>query len=140
MSFRGLLDRFYRRKTDGYTVVILGLDGAGKTTMLYKLVLGKIVTTIPTIGLNVETVKAPTTSGRDLTITVWDVGLGCGTHHFVPIVVNYAVYADAIIWMVDSTQSSSEILDESVELLGRLLRSPAFKAKGCKAASFPILL
>ena len=32
-----------------------GLDAAGKTTILYKLKVGKIVTTIPTIGFNVET-------------------------------------------------------------------------------------
>ena len=29
---------------------------AGKTTILYKLRLGEVVTTIPTIGFNVETV------------------------------------------------------------------------------------
>ena len=32
-------------------------DAAGKTTILYKLKLGEIVTTIPTIGFNVETVE-----------------------------------------------------------------------------------
>ena len=30
--------------------VLVGLDAAGKTTILYKLKLGEIVTTIPTIG------------------------------------------------------------------------------------------
>ena len=35
----------------------MGLDAAGKTTILYKLKLGEIVTTIPTIGFNVETVE-----------------------------------------------------------------------------------
>ncbi|KAL6284841.1 hypothetical protein ACE6H2_015770 [Prunus campanulata] len=33
----------------------LGLNAAGKTTILYKLKLREIMTTIPTIGLNVET-------------------------------------------------------------------------------------
>jgi GTPase SAR1 family protein len=36
---------------------MLGLDAAGKTTVLYKLKLGERVTTIPTIGFNVETVE-----------------------------------------------------------------------------------
>ena len=36
---------------------MLGLDNAGKTTVLYKLKLGEVVTTIPTIGFNVETVE-----------------------------------------------------------------------------------
>ena len=31
-------------------VLILGLDGAGKTTILYRLQIGEVVTTIPTIG------------------------------------------------------------------------------------------
>ena len=35
----------------------VGLDAAGKTTILYKLKLGEIVTTIPTIGFNVESVE-----------------------------------------------------------------------------------
>ena len=38
-------------------ILILGLDAAGKTTILYKLKLGEVVTTIPTVGFNVETVQ-----------------------------------------------------------------------------------
>uniref|UniRef100_A0A8C6UBX3 ADP-ribosylation factor n=1 Tax=Neogobius melanostomus TaxID=47308 RepID=A0A8C6UBX3_9GOBI len=38
-------------------ILMVGLDAAGKTTILYKLKLGEIVTTIPTIGFNVETDK-----------------------------------------------------------------------------------
>ena len=38
-------------------VLFLGLDASGRTTFLYKVVLGEIVTTIPTIGFNVETFK-----------------------------------------------------------------------------------
>ncbi|VVD01207.1 unnamed protein product, partial [Leptidea sinapis] len=38
-------------------ILMVGLDAAGKTTILYKLKLGEIVTTIPTIGFNVETLK-----------------------------------------------------------------------------------
>lgn len=34
-------------------VVMLGLDGAGKTTVLYSLKLGEVISTIPTIGFNV---------------------------------------------------------------------------------------
>lgn len=37
-------------------ILMLGLDAAGKTTILYKLKLGHSVTTIPTVGFNVETV------------------------------------------------------------------------------------
>lgn len=44
----------------------VGLDAAGKTTILYKLKLGEIVTTIPTIGFNVETVEY-----KNINFTVW---------------------------------------------------------------------
>jgi hypothetical protein len=50
-------------------VLACGLDGSGKTSLVYKLKLGQIVTTIPTIGFNVETVEY-----KNISFTVWDVG------------------------------------------------------------------
>jgi ADP-ribosylation factor protein 1 len=50
-------------------IMMLGLDAAGKTTVLYKLKLGEVVTTIPTIGMNVEQTKY-----KNVEFTVWDVG------------------------------------------------------------------
>jgi len=50
-------------------ILIVGLDAAGKTTVLYKLELGEVVTTIPKIGFNVETVEY-----KDVSFTCWDVG------------------------------------------------------------------
>ena len=38
-------------------IAMLGLDAAGKTTIMYKLKLNEVVTTIPTIGFNVEQVS-----------------------------------------------------------------------------------
>ena len=38
-------------------ILMLGLDSAGKTTILYRLQLGEVISTIPTIGFNVETVE-----------------------------------------------------------------------------------
>ena len=35
-------------------ILMLGLDAAGKTTILYSLKLGRVSNTIPTIGFNVE--------------------------------------------------------------------------------------
>jgi ADP-ribosylation factor family len=37
-------------KLSGSQVVMLGLDAAGKTTILYKLHIGEILSTVPTIG------------------------------------------------------------------------------------------
>lgn len=38
-------------------IVLIGLDGAGKTTILYKLKLDEVVSSVPTIGFNVEKFK-----------------------------------------------------------------------------------
>lgn len=38
-------------------LLLVGLDGAGKTTILYHLRLGKAIASIPTVGFNVETIK-----------------------------------------------------------------------------------
>ena len=50
-------------------ILMVGLDAAGKTTILYKLKLGEQVTAIPTIGFNVEEVTY-----KNLNFTMWDVG------------------------------------------------------------------
>ncbi len=47
-------------------ILMVGLDAAGKTTILYKLKLDENVTTIPTIGFNVETVQY-----KKVNFTVW---------------------------------------------------------------------
>ena len=46
--FKGLFGKKEMR------ILMVGLDAAGKTTILYKLKLGEIVTTIPTIGRKEE--------------------------------------------------------------------------------------
>ncbi len=61
--FSGLFGSKERR------ILILGLDGAGKTTILYRLQVSEVVTTIPTIGFNVETVQY-----KNLKFQVWDLG------------------------------------------------------------------
>jgi GTPase SAR1 family protein len=46
---KGLLMRLYGQNE--FKVIMFGLDASGKTTILYKLKLGEIVTTIPTNGI-----------------------------------------------------------------------------------------
>lgn len=50
-------------------VVTLGLDQAGKTTILFKLKQNELIAAVPTIGFNVETVEY-----KNLRLTIWDVG------------------------------------------------------------------
>ena len=66
-NFGSVFKRLFSKKE--MRILMVGLDAAGKTTILYKLKLGEIVTTIPTIGFNVETVEY-----KNISFTVWDVG------------------------------------------------------------------
>ncbi|VDN93818.1 unnamed protein product [Brugia pahangi] len=75
-------------------ILILGLDGAGKTTILYRLQVGEVVTTIPTIGFNVEQVIY-----KNLKFQVWDLG---GQTSIRPYWRCYYSNTDAIIYVVDS--------------------------------------
>eukprot|EP00045_Choanoeca_perplexa_P020842 m.5141 g.5141 ORF g.5141 m.5141 type:complete len:182 (+) comp7456_c0_seq1:109-654(+) len=75
-------------------ILILGLDGAGKTTILYRLQVGEVVKTIPTIGFNVETVTY-----KNLKFQVWDLG---GQTSIRPYWRCYYSNTDAIIYVVDS--------------------------------------
>ncbi|XP_013409662.1 ADP-ribosylation factor-like protein 1 [Lingula anatina] len=86
--FSGLFGQKERR------ILILGLDGAGKTTILYRLQVGEVVTTIPTIGFNVETVTY-----KNLKFQVWDLG---GQTSIRPYWRCYYSNTDAIIYVVDS--------------------------------------
>ena len=48
LTVSSLMSRLFAKKQ--MRILMVGLDAAGKTTILYKLKLGEIVTTIPTIG------------------------------------------------------------------------------------------
>lgn len=91
-TISNLFATFWRGKQE-LRVVMLGLDGAGKTTVLFKFKLGEVTLTIPTIGgvishhiiytnsynyipifrysagFNVETLEY-----KNIRFTVWDVG------------------------------------------------------------------
>lgn len=73
---------------------MLGLDAAGKTTILYKLKLNESVHTIPTIGFNVEEVKV----GKRLTFTIWDVG---GQEKIRPLWRHYFTNCSALVFVID---------------------------------------
>ncbi len=52
LTFSKLFDKLWGKKE--MRILMVGLDAAGKTTILYKLKLGEIVTTIPTIGSSIQ--------------------------------------------------------------------------------------
>lgn len=92
-------------------ILMVGLDAAGKTTILYKLKLGEIVTTIPTIGFNVETVEY-----KNICFTVWDVG---GQDKIRPLWAHYFQNTQGLIFVVDS--HDKDRICEAKEELMRML-------------------
>ncbi|KAF2295379.1 hypothetical protein GH714_032706 [Hevea brasiliensis] len=101
-------DAFARKEM---RILMVGLDAAGKTTILYKLKLGEIVTTIPTIGFNVETVEY-----KNVSFTVWDVG---GQDKIRPLWRHYFQNTQGLIFVVDS--NDRERISEARDELHRML-------------------
>jgi len=66
------------------------LDGVGKTTLLYRLKMGTVVTSIPTVGVNVETI-----AHKGISFTICDAGRGA---HWRDNCMNM----HAVIFLVDS--------------------------------------
>ncbi|EHB17678.1 ADP-ribosylation factor-like protein 14 [Heterocephalus glaber] len=77
-------------------ILLLGLDSAGKSTLLYKLKLAKDVTTIPTIGFNVEMIQLESS----FSLTVWDVG---GQEKMRTVWSYYCENTDGLVYVVDCT-------------------------------------
>jgi len=114
-SFTKLFDSLFGKKE--MRILMVGLDAAGKTTILYKLKLGEIVTTIPTIGFNVETVEY-----KNISFTVWDVG---GQDKIRPLWRHYFQNTQGLIFVVDS--NDRERFNEASEELKRMLNEDELK-------------
>ncbi|GBP16707.1 Cytochrome P450 4c3 [Eumeta japonica] len=95
----------------------VGLEGAGKTTILYKLKLGEIVTTIPTIGFNVETLEY-----KNISFTIWDFA---GRPGMRPMLRHYFQNTQGVIFVVDS--SDTKRIDEVKHLITDMLQEEAFR-------------
>lgn len=85
---RGVLARNERR------LLLVGLDNAGKTTVMYRMHVGKPVTTVPTVGFNIETVKY-----KKLTLNLWDVG---GQDRLRPHWRHHYTGTQGVIYVIDS--------------------------------------
>jgi len=109
LSISKMFDKWFGKKD--MRILMLGLDAAGKTTILYKLKLGEVVTTIPTIGFNVETVKY-----KKVSLTVWDVG---GQDKIRPLWKHYFQNTQGLIFVVDSNDRDriTEVSEELQKML-----------------------
>jgi len=112
----GLILSLFRGKKE-VRILMVGLDAAGKTTTLYKLKLGELITTLPTIGFNVEVVQY-----KNLHFTIWDVG---GQDKIRPLWRHYFHNTNSIIFVVDSCDR--ERMAEASEVLHHILRDDALQ-------------
>ncbi|XP_044160667.1 ADP-ribosylation factor-like protein 4C [Bufo gargarizans] len=83
-------------------IVMLGLDSAGKTTVLYRLKFNEFVNTVPTIGFNTERIRLSNGAAKGISCHFWDVG---GQEKLRPLWKSYSRCTDGIIYVVDSVDS-----------------------------------
>ncbi|CAK9170794.1 unnamed protein product [Ilex paraguariensis] len=115
LSFTKLFSRLFSKRE--IRIVMVGLDAAGKTTILYKLKLGEVVTTIPTIGFNVETVEY-----KNINFTVWDIG---GQDQISRLWRFYFSNTQGLIFVVDS--NDRDRAGEARDKLHKLLNEDELK-------------
>jgi ADP-ribosylation factor protein 1 len=92
LAITKMFDKIFGKKE--VRILMLGLDAAGKTTILYKLKLGEVINSVPTIGFNVETVEY-----KNIKFTVWDVG---GQDKIRQLWKHYFYNTQGLIYVVDS--------------------------------------
>lgn len=102
---------------------MIGLDSAGKTTILYNLKLGCVVQTMPTIGFNVESIEY-----RNIEFTVWDMG---GQDKIRSLWRHYFFDTQGIIYVIDI--SDIERLQDNIIEFGKITQEIGLK-------SIPILI
>jgi ADP-ribosylation factor protein 1 len=108
-----LLSKLFSGKKE-MRAIMIGLDASGKTTILYRLKLNESITTIPTVGFNVETIKY-----NNLNLNIWDIG---GQDKIRPLWRHYYDNTNAIIYVIDSIDR--ERLKESSDELQKILKEP----------------
>lgn len=79
-----------------YKLLVVGLNNAGKTSILYSLQLNRFITTQPTIGGNAEEIHF-----KNLTFIAWDLG---GQEQLREAWHLYYTATDAVIFVVDSAE------------------------------------
>ncbi|CAI5790071.1 ADP-ribosylation factor 5C [Podarcis lilfordi] len=106
--FAKLLSVFGSRE---HKVIIIGLDNAGKTTILYQFLMNEVVHTSPTIGSNVEEIVL-----RKTHFLMWDIG---GQETLRSTWHTYYSNTEFVILVIDSTDR--ERLTMSKEELYKML-------------------
>lgn len=84
-----------QRKASQARVLLLGLDNAGKSTLVARALGRDLQEVHPTFGFQIETLQH-----GGLTLNVWDVG---GQQSLRPYWHNYFEKTDLLMWVVDAT-------------------------------------
>ena len=113
--FSKILD-FFSRSRNNFKIIILGIQNAGKTTILYRLSIGQLVKTTPTIGSNVEEI-----SYNNVKLQAWDLGGQESTRSIWDV---YFTNTDAIVYVIDT---HDETYDDSKTQFYKLLKNEALK-------------
>ncbi|NXJ82673.1 ARL14 protein, partial [Trogon melanurus] len=106
-------------KAKKVNVLMLGLDFAGKSTLLYKFKCDEVFLTSPTIGFNVDMIE----TGKGFTLTLWDVG---GQQKMRQAWCNFLENADGLLYVVDS--SDKRRLEESKKEFELVLKNEFIKS------------
>ncbi|XP_061694595.1 ADP-ribosylation factor-like protein 14 [Syngnathoides biaculeatus] len=104
-------------------VLLLGLDNAGKSSLLYKLKINKFVGTVPTIGFNVEMLDVRKNK-KNFALTVWDVG---GQAEMRRHWRSFYQDTAAVVFVVDSADRSR--VQEAKRELENALRSEQLRGR-----------
>ncbi|XP_067397525.1 ADP-ribosylation factor-like protein 4D [Emydura macquarii macquarii] len=99
-------------------VVVIGLDAAGKTSLLYRLKFKEFVKSAPTKGFNTEKIRVPLGGSRAVPFQVWDVG---GQEKLRPLWKSYTRHTDGLVFVVDSVEG--ERLEEARVELHKITRT-----------------
>ncbi|KAI7883463.1 ARF/SAR superfamily [Lichtheimia hyalospora FSU 10163] len=101
-----------RTKEKEIRILMLGLDNAGKTTILKRFNGEPIDTISPTLGFNIKTLEH-----NGYKLNIWDVG---GQKSIRSYWRNYFEQTDALVWVVDSADHLR--LDDCRRELANLLQ------------------
>ncbi|NXC27769.1 ARL14 protein, partial [Campylorhamphus procurvoides] len=99
-------------------IVMLGLDSAGKSTLLYNFRCKGVYVTVPTIGFNVDMIEMK----NGFTLTVWDVG---GQEKMRQLWGNFLEDTACLLYVVDS--SDKRRLEESRKEFELILKNESIK-------------
>jgi small GTP-binding protein len=108
------LDRLASAVSSPCHIVMVGLDNAGKTSLMYKAKIKEVIKVHPTMAFNVECVHAT----KKLKFKIWDIG---GREPNRPLWKAYVRKTEGVVFVVDSTDSSR--FEEARHELFNLLNS-----------------